>query len=387
MPKSGLGLFLALALLCLQFREPPLTSTSPPAPTFTTFDPPGSSPQGADVVCGFGTYASDINASGTIVGYFYDANQITHGFIRSPNSAFAIVDVLPPSLPGGPSGFGSLCLQGTSLVSINISGETAGSTSNGGLNSPLASAAFTRTPLGQVTMYPNPKDSFPSGLNPVAMNDSGAVVGYFFDTNFAHGFLIAPTGSFTQLDAPGPLTQLGQGTFPSSINANGDIVGRYTDSNGLEHGFLFQADGTFVSLDVPPSTGGTAATAINSSGTIIGTFYGDAGPQIFVHTPDGSYTLYTPPIADTSLCNTISINSSGIVVGSCMDTNFISHGFLLNTSGVFTTIDDPDASSSPYPGSIGNNRGGTTITGLNDSGAVIGYFLDAQNLRHGFLYQ
>ena len=52
------------------------------------------------------------------------------------------------------------------------------------------------------------------------------------------------------------------------INDAGDIVGRYQDTAGTEHGFLLH-HGHFVSIDAPPGPD-TFAFGINSKGHIVG---------------------------------------------------------------------------------------------------------------------
>src|SRR5207248_4341447 len=67
-----------------------------------------------------------------------------------------------------------------------------------------------------------------------------------------------------------PFAKPGNNTVVSGINATGQIVGGYTDSLNKTHGFLYTA-GTYVTLDVPGATF-TDATAVNSSGQIVGIF-------------------------------------------------------------------------------------------------------------------
>src|SRR5690348_14435942 len=68
--------------------------------TITTFDPP-------DAV---GSFAFDINRSGTITGPYYDANVAYHGYIRAPGGSLTEFDV-----SGAGTGFG----QGTYAEGIN----------------------------------------------------------------------------------------------------------------------------------------------------------------------------------------------------------------------------------------------------------------------------
>src|SRR5437762_265380 len=56
---------------------------------FTTFDAPG-----AGTRPGQGTLAAAINAAGTVSGMYWDANYVTHGFVRAADGSFATFD--PP---------------------------------------------------------------------------------------------------------------------------------------------------------------------------------------------------------------------------------------------------------------------------------------------------
>ncbi len=84
-----------------------------------------------------------------------------------------------------------------------------------------------------------------------------------------HGFLRAPNGSFTTIDAPGSV-----GTFPSSINPAGAITGLYLDVTGsVVHAFLRAPNGSFTTFDAPGSLYQTQPTSINPSGAITGYYY------------------------------------------------------------------------------------------------------------------
>ena len=66
----------------------------------------------------------------------------------------------------------------------------------------------------------------------------------------------------------------------------------------------------------------------------------------------------------------IAINNAGEVIGNYGDANGSYYGFVYSISnGTYTTVSDPLAVQG---GSSGN--GGTTVTGINDSGEVVGYY-------------
>jgi hypothetical protein len=120
---------------------------------------------------------------GAIAGYYTDANNVVHGYLRNPSGEYATF--LPPGV--GP--------QGTNCYNDC----------------------------------------------PVGLNDWGSITGIYLNANNVyHGFLRTPEGKFTTFEAPGADTTPGSlnGTFPYSINDWGAITGYYIDANNVSHGFL-----------------------------------------------------------------------------------------------------------------------------------------------------
>jgi probable HAF family extracellular repeat protein len=68
----------------------------------------------------------------------------------------------------------------------------------------------------------------------------------------------------------------------------------------------------------------------------------------------------------------IQILNSGVVVGFYVDAKNVSHGFLRSAHGKYTTIDVPEST-------------GTTAYGINDEGTVVGWWADANGVYHGYL--
>jgi hypothetical protein len=82
------------------------------------------------------------------------------------------------------------------------------------------------------------------------------------------------------------------------------------------------------------------------------------------------------------------INNAGTVIGYYIDRSY--HGFVRRPNGTFTTLDAPGAGTEMGPAVHGHPElrpgQGTIATGGNDWGAITGYFIDTQNIRHGFIW-
>jgi hypothetical protein len=113
------------------------------------------------------------------------------------------------------------------------------------------------------------------GLNP-----AGDIVGYYVDaSNVNHGFLRNRDGSFITFDAPGAGTGLGQGTSGLDVNPGGLIAGWYADSSGVYHAFLRATDGRFTTFDAPGAGTGpgqgtymTFGNGLTPSGEVSGNY-------------------------------------------------------------------------------------------------------------------
>src|SRR5207237_1242562 len=191
--------------------------------TFTTFDAPGSGTGPFQ-----GTIAFGLNLAGVIAEYYADASNVNHGFLRSPDGSLTTFDVPGAGTGSGPGGvaIGDLN-QGTFAENINPAGAIAGfyrDASN-------VTHGFLRTSDGTFKMFDAPaartgtcppsaaaaglfQGTFAANINP-----AGAIPGTYIDANgVSHGFLRAADGTITTFDAPGAGTGSGQGTFPFSNN-------------------------------------------------------------------------------------------------------------------------------------------------------------------------
>src|SRR6266576_3450106 len=296
------------------------------AQTITTFDAPGAGTGPFQ-----GTRSLNVDPSGTIIGFSVDANNVRHGFVRSPDGSFTIFDA-----PGA----GTAAGQGTRAYSINPSGTITGFF-NDAVN---VFHGYVRSSLGLITGFDAPgagtgpfQGTFP--FSPLIMNPNGAITGWATDSAFvSHGFLRDRNGGFTAFDAPGAGTGAGQGTFPFAISLGGAITGFYTDGTNANHGFLRDQRGAITTFDAPD--------AGNVPGSFQGTF------------PFG-------------------INTSGAITGWYTDDANVNHGFVRDRHGALVEFDVPGAGTGPGQG--------PNVYSIAPNGAVTGFFLDPDNVVHGFV--
>lgn len=96
----------------------------------------------------------------------------------------------------------------------------------------------------------------------------------------------------------------------------------------------------------------------------------------FVRSPDGTVTTVdVPGAADTLLYGA---NNHGAVVGQYVDADGLEHGFELEHR-VLTVIDPPGSPATPAARDL-------SAFDINDRDQVVGYYADAHGTYHGYLY-
>jgi len=273
--------------------------------------------------------------------------------------------------------------QGTGIFGINAAGDTVG----GYFDSLNVEHSFLRSSSGTITTFDPPN----SGSGAQSINDSGTVAGGFVDVNGAHGYLREPNGNFTTFDPTGSGAQIDI-VIPYQITASGAVAGTYTDTSEVRHGFLRDASGNITILDAPGAVAeanfGTDILGMNASGTIVGgigvgVVNGIGATHSLVRAADGTYTIFDPPQAGGHSSLAEAINDSGAVVGIYRDANLVRHGYLRQPDGTFVSFDDPNAAQLP----LSATSLGTDPRGINANGAVVGFYTDANGVLHGFIWQ
>ena len=131
---------------------------------------------------------------------------------------------------------------------------------------------------------------------------------------------------------------------------------------------------TFTTFDVPG--GISQAAAVNKWGSVTGYYNPTNGSGIngFIYqASSGVVTTFSVP--GVSLTYPLSINDTGWVVGYYLDKSGVNHGFLRNPK--FTTLDVPGA------GTLSGQ--GTQAFSINDAGEIAGVYFDTSGYEHGFV--
>jgi probable HAF family extracellular repeat protein len=214
----------------------------------------------------------------------------------------------------------------------------------------------------------NPNDTAFTQL--LGINNTSTIAGYWGDGAVVpnHGFTLALPSTFTSENFPAAAQ-----TQVIGINNTGWNDGFYTDTGGVTHGFTF--NGSFTTLDAP-GTAFNQLLGINDGLTAVGYSSTDTTGATLQRsfTESGGVFTYIDGFLPSGTQNNqaVGINNSGMVVGFYVDSTGNTHGYLLNT-GTLTSLN--------FPGSTF-----TAAFGINNSGAIVGVYVDSGGTQHGFLY-
>jgi uncharacterized membrane protein len=214
------------------------------------------------------------------------------------------------------------------------------------------------------------------------------------------GNLVLRGGDFTPLAPPSDASSDPRATTYFGINNRGHAVGAYyeagamPDSPGFDpiegnHAVLRDSRGRYTRIDVPGARL-TLAYDLNDRSEVVGQYIeADAVPGTRGRLPFGTVHGFVSHRGDVTtidapgaaLTQPLGVNDRGEVVGAFIEAGPSPdpyayyetgrlRGFAMR-SGRFTPID--------FPGSEG-----TTVTGVNDRGQMVGYY-DTDGTRRGFL--
>ncbi len=341
--------------------------------TFATFNAPG-----AGTSLNQGTFPASINAAGDVVGMYFDSNNAYHGFVRAASTgSITAIDV-----PGAPTNIGH---RGTLPISMNTGGDITGFYVDANdVRHGFVRAAATGTITAPIDA-PGAGTGLTQGTVPLSIDAGGNITGFYNANGTFHGFIRASNGTITApINAPGAGTGPSgkvsfMGTLPLAFDAAGDIAGTYADANGVNHGFVYTAASatpafTTFNAQGAGTTGffpGTGALNMNAGGDTSGIYTDTNGVRHgFFRAAAGTITapIDAPGATTTGLFSgTIltSINTADDITGTFADTNGVFHAFVvaLGQATTATPSFSPPAGtySSPQMVTISDATAGATI--------------------------
>jgi hypothetical protein len=382
------GLMLAFSLIGAQAQQASADTTANSG--FVVFEA-----QDAGSGAYQGTIATSINAAGEVTGLFLDAQGVSHGFVRTANGVITEFDA--PNAGYGPK-------QGTFPVAINDSGVIAGTYNDANRQS----HGFIRSANGTFTSFDAPGVQSPGpGTVVTGINASGSVTGWFQPSPCctAHSFLRTAGGAIFEFVAPGA-AQYGTGTEATSINADGVVTGAYWDSNNIAHGFVRSSSGAMTQFAVSTNidkteqawiTPQTIPLSIDADGNVAGLYEDlNRAQHAFLRTANGAVKTIDAPGGASNPCpehlgggahlyfcgtGSLTISATNGMVGAFVDADDLMHGYIRSVSGDFSTFDAPAAGKG-----VGSGYQGTAGFGVNATGLIVGDYLDTNLVIHSFIY-
>ncbi len=234
----------------------------------TIFDSPEASPRQRQ-----GTFVSGINNVGTIVGYYIDSNLLRHGFVRDPSGAFTTLDAPGAGVGLGPPIMGHPELrsgQGTVASAVNDEGTITGYF----YDAKNVKHGFLRDKLGTFVTFevPGSAGTTPESINNSGevtgtYDDppkvSGNWVGWkcssgpcSYKAGAVHSFLRDANGTITACDMPGA-------AMCASVTVGGSRVGHNLDANRTFHGFIRDEHGAVTMFDAPCEGNSVVITSVS----------------------------------------------------------------------------------------------------------------------------
>ena len=265
-----------------------------PSGTYSPVDYPGA-PNG--------TIAMGINTAGVIVGFYDDLNKVAHAFVDNANTYSAFDD---------PSADTSTTGRGTFANSINASGRIVGTY----IDSSGTHHGFLATPSGGGYSFTTLDDPLANGTPPqtvgnqgtyaTGIDDAGQIVGFYWDTQGQHGFVLSG-GVYTTLNDPSAVYNGYGGTAVYGMNNFGQMVGTYAGS--VSHGFVVATDTLSVTATDTEANNTTASTTQTTALTV-----NQVADKPAVSTPNSATTSENQSVALNGLTVTAAANDTADII-------------------------------------------------------------------------
>ncbi len=206
-------------------------------------------------------------------------------------------------------------------------------------------------------------ENYPSSMmtQVIGINNSLTTSGFYVDNNsVTHGFYHTSNGTYTNVDFPG--TAFNQLLSQNDMHQASGYYSMSQDNTTPDFPYVYdEVGGVFEVITIPGAVGGAQATGVNNSREVCGFFIDSAMVNHGFLLDFGVFLQLDFP--GSTFTQALGLNNNGQVVGTYMDAAGLTHGFIYTvSSGDYTSIDAP------------NGVGSTVVNGINDNGAIVGFF-------------
>ncbi len=172
------------------------------------------------------------------------------------------------------------------------------------------------------------------------------------------------TYTYTTIQYPGAI-----GTYPVSVNNEGEIAGYFFDSGYTAHGFTYAA-GVFTQIDAGGNCYESFVTGVNDKGVLAGYCFATQGGTLNFIGTSGAFAFYkVPGVLDSY---TEGINNYDLTVGWYITNNNDIASFVTQSGKHLKTFTAP-------------NSPGTAVYGINNLGVAVGNGIPGTGgLQQGF---
>jgi hypothetical protein len=229
-------------------------------------------------------------------------------------------------------------------------------------------------PYGQAN-YVN--ENFPGSAQTqvVGLNNLGDTAGFWANAAGANNGFVEWNGAFETLNDPSLPHMKGAVDQLLGVNDHGVAVGFYNDAKGHPHAYeVNQATRVYTAIKISGAVDSTA-TGINNNGDIVGFATDSAGNTFSWLLKGGHVSTLQFPGGNTT--EAFGVNDHDEIVGTYLDASNVQHGFTLKdplgTVSHWQKVDDP------------NGVGDTFVNGINDAGDLVGFYCPSSTNCDGFL--
>jgi uncharacterized membrane protein len=268
------------------------------------------------------------------------------------------------------------------LLGINNDGKIAGYFGSGTPASTHPNKGYTLTIHNGQPQFTNENFLGSQQTQVTGINNHGTTVGFWADAAGDNFGFVNKNGVFADVVDPAGKGKAANGMTTEQllgVNDQDKAVGFWTDAAGNNHGFTFNINSNHFSEFDIAGFASTTTTAINNKGDIAGFVAGADGNDVSFVQEGKNLVWLNGPTGSVSV-QALGINNERQVVGSYVDGQGATHGFLFDQSkNTYTTIDDPNG--------VKGQNAMTVANGINDKGQVVGFYLDAAGNTDGMLVQ